>query len=152
METQYQKEVNDLTGAYGPLSPAMWSNTNSTTGNPWDLNAQPLWFNTNTGLYNTSFEENAAPNGVVEGPTNFGVLGSLGSNTSSTWNPSAFGKRKSKRSRKLHRKSRKSKKTHKGRKSKKSRKSSKTSKSRRFGSCPCAESFSTNLGFGAKIY
>jgi hypothetical protein len=162
METQYQKDVDNLTGALSPHTPAYWKDTSSTTGNPWNLGAQPLRLDLASGLYTTSFDSNAAPSGTLEGPSTFGVLGTLGPNAS-TWNPSvAFGSRKSRKgrkgekSRKGHksRKGKKSKKSRKGRKLRKSKKSKKGHKgSRRFGSCTtCPNALQTNLGFGEKIY
>lgn len=127
--TSYQQEVNSLTGAMGPDNSALWKNTGSTTGNPWDMGAQPLYYSPSTGLYVTSYDQNAASSAVMQGPDSFGIIGS--------WNPSvgvvsnAFGSRKSRKGRK-GRKSRKSRKSRKGRKgSRKGRKGS------RFGDCGC---------------
>jgi hypothetical protein len=83
----YQDQVNDLTGGMGPKNTAYWKNTGSTTGNPWNLGAAPLYF-TSDGKYETSFEQNAAPQSIsFEAlPESYGVLGS--------WNPSSFGRRR----------------------------------------------------------
>ena len=98
--SNYQQQVNDLTGAMGPASGnlANWKNTMTTTGDPWNLGASPIYFSPSVGRYITSFESNAAPMSIAfEGlPNSNGVIGS--------WNPSSgFGhgrrRRRGKRSR-----------------------------------------------------
>jgi len=92
----YQQQVNDLTGAMGPVSGSLadWKNTMTTTGDPWSMNSQPLYYNSYLGKYVTSFEANAAPMSIAfEGlPNSNGVIG--------TWNQAnGFGRSRS-RSRK----------------------------------------------------
>lgn len=87
----YQDQVNALTGNMGPKSTAYWKDTGSTTGKPWDLGAQPLYFSPSAGKYVTSFEQNAAPQSIAfeSLPNSYGVLGS--------WNPSkglSFGRKR----------------------------------------------------------
>ena len=149
-ETQYEKTVNSLTGNLGPVNSAYWYDTNATTGNPWDLGAAPLYFSPSSNVYVTSYEANAAPMGIIEGPTSFGTYG--------TWDPSSaqqtkveFGKRKNRKNRKSVKKSVK-----KTRKTRKHRgKSHKKSFGKRKYSFGCAGSCgippSTNLGFGERI-
>ena len=87
--TDYQQQVNDLTGAMGPNNLANWKNTMTTTGDPWSMGAAPLYFSPSVGRYITSFEANAAPMSIAfqELPDSNGVIGS--------WNPSSgFGRRK----------------------------------------------------------
>ena len=87
----YQNELNDgLTGALGPTNTAYWTNTDTTSGNPWSLGAQPLYYSPSAGYYVTSFDQNVAPENIVAvSPDSFGTLGKIG-----TWNPSvAFGRR-----------------------------------------------------------
>jgi len=80
--SDYQQQVNDLTGAMGPTTLANWKNTMTTTGYPWTLGSQPLYYSPSVGKYITSFEANAAPTSIsFEGlPDSNGVIGS--------WNPS----------------------------------------------------------------
>jgi len=94
--SNYQQQVNDLTGAMGPASGnlANWKNTMTTTGDPWNLGASPIYFSPSVGRYITSFESNAAPMSIAfQGlPDSNGVIGS--------WNPSSgFGRRHRKRQR-----------------------------------------------------
>ena len=154
METPYQQKVNDLTGGMGPTNSAFWLNTDSTTGNPFDLAAQPLYFSPSSGVYVTAFDSNQGVQGILEGPTSFGTLGELG--PQGTWDPStapskgAFGHR-NRRSRKAGRKgSRKAgrKGSRKGSRKagrKGSRKGRKAGRKVSFG-CPLG------CGFGTKMY
>jgi hypothetical protein len=94
--TEYQNKVNSETGSLGPTTEAVWKNTGTTTGAPYKLGAQPMYFNPQNGLYVTSFSQGAGPQSI-----SFKSKGSM--NLSS-----GFGRRKSKRKskRKSRRKSR----------------------------------------------
>lgn len=62
--SNYQMDVNNLTGAMGPTNTAFWAKDMATTGKPWLLSAQPLYYSPSIGRYVTSFEQNAAPMSV----------------------------------------------------------------------------------------
>jgi len=53
---KYQQQVNSLPGALGPNTEAYWLNTTTTTGAPYSLGAQPLYFSPSLGKYVTSFD------------------------------------------------------------------------------------------------
>jgi len=89
----YQQQVNNLIGADGPISGANWPNTMSTTGNPWDLGAAPLYYSPSEGEYITSFDSNASPSASFE------PLSSRGLGTVNLSNPNAFGRRRRSRRR-----------------------------------------------------
>lgn len=76
--TAYQNKVNSLEGALGPTNGAFWPDTMSTTGNPYSLGAQPLYYSPVYGKYITSYSTPAA-----QGSVSF-----------------SYGKRKTKKSRK----------------------------------------------------
>jgi hypothetical protein len=54
MPTNYQNQVNDLTGAMGPTNPALWNNTYKLTGPAYELSSQPMYFSPEKGYYVTS--------------------------------------------------------------------------------------------------
>ncbi len=89
----YQQQVNNMVGALGPLTPALWKNTMTTTGQPYNLGAHPLYYSPVYGKYVTTSDSNAA-----KGSVDFSSL--------------KFGKRKSKktkrRSKKTKRRSKRS--------------------------------------------
>jgi hypothetical protein len=88
----YQNKVNGLVGAMGPSSTAVWNNSGSTSGYPWLLSAQPMYYSPVTGKYITSYDSSAG-----QGSVSF-----------------SYGKRKTKRKSKKTRKTKlKSKKTRK---------------------------------------
>jgi hypothetical protein len=90
----YQNKVNNLVGAMGPSGTATWNNTGSTTGAPWLLSAQPMYYSPVTGKYITSYDSLASS----QGSASFSYGKSRKSRKT---------KRKSKKSRKTKRKSRK---------------------------------------------
>ncbi len=57
--TNYQRKVNDLTGAMGPTTPAFWKNDVNIKGDPWKLSSQPLSYNTMLGIYETAQDQSA---------------------------------------------------------------------------------------------
>ena len=50
----YQQSVNNLTGALGPNNSAYWRDLTTTTGAPYSLGAQPLYYVPSKGIYGTS--------------------------------------------------------------------------------------------------
>lgn len=52
----YQHQVNSLTGSLGPTTVANWNSTTTTTGAPYSLGAQPLYFSPSLGKYVTSYD------------------------------------------------------------------------------------------------
>ncbi len=56
----YQQQVNNMVGALGPTTSAMWNNDMRTTGQPYDLSAQPLYYSPVYGKYVTTSDSNAA--------------------------------------------------------------------------------------------
>lgn len=52
--TNYQKQVNSLTGALGPKTPAVWRNTMKLSGPAYGLSSQPLYYAPSKGYYVTS--------------------------------------------------------------------------------------------------
>ena len=87
--SNYQTRVNSLPGALGPTDVANWNNTGNTSGYPWLLSAQPLYYSPVYGKYITSYDSSAG-----QGTASF-----------------SYGKRKSRKIKKTKRKSRKIKKT-----------------------------------------
>ncbi len=111
IHSAYQHKLNSgLTGALGPASAAYWPSTTTTTGKPYGLAAQPLYFSPSLGKYVTS-------------PSLPAYKGSI--DFSSFKRTNYFGRRKRRRSFKNRRSfgKRKSRKTRKSRKSRKTRKS-----------------------------
>jgi hypothetical protein len=70
MATKYQIRVNNLTGAMGPNDAAYWNSIYGTTGAPYNLGAQPLYYNPKIGMYVTS-----ADTGAAVGSVNFSDMG-----------------------------------------------------------------------------
>jgi hypothetical protein len=61
LATQYQNDVNDLTGAMGPKNPAFWKDVGSIVGDTASLAAQPLYYSPDLGSrYVTAFDQNAS--------------------------------------------------------------------------------------------
>jgi len=110
--TDYQIDVNNLTGAEGPVDSAFWPNVGASP-DPWTLGNQPLYYSPGLGVYQTAFEANAAPMSFTmqKLPENYGVLGELkgafGRKRRS--NKKKFGKKKSSSKRKSGGKKKKSK-------------------------------------------
>jgi hypothetical protein len=71
MAKNYKGDLGKLTGTLGPLGYAQWKNTTTTTGNPSDMAAQPLYFDPSIGKYVTSYSQNAEPNSISFSP-NYG--------------------------------------------------------------------------------
>ena len=72
----YQKQVNAQTGAMGPTVAAEWRNTGAVNGKPWNLSAQPLYFNSRMGDYQTAYEQGADRQSISFG---FGASSDLSS-------------------------------------------------------------------------
>jgi hypothetical protein len=58
--TDYQHQVNSMTGAMGPTTPAYWATVGAAEGNPALLSNQPLMYNPVLGKYINTFDQNAS--------------------------------------------------------------------------------------------
>lgn len=65
--SNYQKQVNAQTGAMGPTVVAVWPKTATTSGNPWDLGAQPLSYDPAIGKYVSAYDTGAARDSISFG-------------------------------------------------------------------------------------
>jgi hypothetical protein len=59
-ETDYQKTVNDLSGALGPTNGAYWSKVGDSVGDTASLSSQPLYYDVTTPRYVTAFDQMAS--------------------------------------------------------------------------------------------
>ncbi len=100
--TNYQLQLNQG-GRLGPANSALWENTTTITGNPYDLSAHPLYYSPFVGKYVTSSD---VPGSI--GSVSFGFGGKRRKSRRN---------RRGRKSRKGSRNGRKSKKSRRGRKS-----------------------------------
>lgn len=68
----YQQQVNNMTGALGPTTQALWKNTTTTTGQPYNMDSHPLYYSPVYGKYVTTSESNAAKGSADFSSLNFG--------------------------------------------------------------------------------
>lgn len=68
----YQQQVNNMVGALGPLTPALWKDTMTTTGQPYNMSAHPLYYSPVYGKYVTTSDSNAAKGSVDFSSLKFG--------------------------------------------------------------------------------
>ncbi len=64
-ESDYQKQVNDLTGAMGPTVVANWAKVGSMGETTANLDSQPLYVDIATGNYVTAYDQSSVWNPSV---------------------------------------------------------------------------------------
>jgi len=141
-QTKYQAQVNDLTGAMGPTRGAFWNSYTTTTGAPFDLGAQPLYYDPALGQYVTS-------NAMASGPASINIYpaGTANFSTAPKVAKKSFGAKrrrksckkgsrrhpKTKRCRKIRKRSNRRRRSSRRRRSRKTRKTRSRRKSKRVG-------------------